>query len=302
MEVARDVRRLAQRGHELAIDVVDLDRGQAQASEARCLGGRAHKPGERVARIPVTKAAEVDARENDLGVTLVDAPPDLAQHGVGCAAARAAADERDHAEVAREAAAVLDLHERPNALEPRVVVDAAERADVRGDRGRRVLAAAAHDYDVVRQAVEGAAAEVRGAAGHVHPTMRAGGAGGRLARLRQRLVRHTTCVDDSNVAVGALRVAVGEQPRTDVLRVEMRHLAAEKAHVEARHSARLYSARSSRSAAQPSRTRRARRAYRPRCGSSLSRYPEVTTVRAPTRGRSDSTSASEMFATATSTG
>ena len=66
MEVARDVRRLAQRGDELAIDVVDLDRGQAQAREAGRLAGGADEPRERVARVPVAEAAEVDAREDDL--------------------------------------------------------------------------------------------------------------------------------------------------------------------------------------------------------------------------------------------
>src|SRR5437764_15354548 len=99
-------------------------------------------------------------------------------------------------------------------------------------------------------------------------------------------MRDAARVHDRNVTVGALRVAVGEQPRSDVLRVEMRHLAAEKANVEGRHAARLYSARSSRSAAQPSSTRRSRRTYAPRRGSSLSRYPDVTTLRAWIRCRS----------------
>ena len=97
----------------------------------------------------------------------VDAAPDLGEHGVRAAAARGAAHERDDAEAAREAAAVLHLDERAHAVEPRVGLHAADRADVAGDERRRLLAAPGDDDDVLRQAGEGVGGEVRAAAGDV---------------------------------------------------------------------------------------------------------------------------------------
>ena len=88
-------------------------------------------------------------------MALRDAPADLAEHRVGAAAARGAADERDHAERARERAAVLDLHERAHAVEPRVGLHAADRADVAGDRLDRLLDLARDDGDVRGQPGEG---------------------------------------------------------------------------------------------------------------------------------------------------
>ena len=72
-------------------------------------------------------------------MALRDAAPDLAEDGVGAAAAGGAAHERDHAERARERAAVLDLDERADAVEPGVGLDAGDRADVAGDRLDRLL-------------------------------------------------------------------------------------------------------------------------------------------------------------------
>ena len=92
--------------------------------------------------------------EHDLAVTLRDAPPDLVEHRVGDAAARRAADERDHAERARERAAVLDLDEGADAVEPVVRLDAADRTDVAGDGLGDLLAAPGDDDDVVGQAGE----------------------------------------------------------------------------------------------------------------------------------------------------
>ena len=63
-------------------------------------------------------SSRVDAREDDLAVSLGDARRISLRTAVGGAAPRAAADERDHAERARERAAVLDLHERAHAVEP----------------------------------------------------------------------------------------------------------------------------------------------------------------------------------------
>ena len=85
-------------------------------------------------------------------MALRDPRPDLAEHGVGAAAARGAADERDHAERARERAAVLDLHERAHAVEPRVGLHATDRADVAGDCLDRLLDLTADDGDVRRAA------------------------------------------------------------------------------------------------------------------------------------------------------
>ena len=82
----------------------------------------------------VAEATEVDAGEDDLAVPLRDAPADLAEHRVGAAAPGGAADERNHAERARERAAVLDLDECPHPVEPRVRLHAADRAHVAGDR------------------------------------------------------------------------------------------------------------------------------------------------------------------------
>ena len=118
--------------------------------------GLADEPRQRVAGLAVAEAAEVDAGEDDLAVALRDAALDLAEHRVGAAAARRPADERDHAEGAREAAAVLDLHERARPVEPRVGLDAADRADVAGDGVRQSPRSAARRPSRSGQAGEGA--------------------------------------------------------------------------------------------------------------------------------------------------
>src|SRR3954453_1872237 len=119
--MARDGRRLAQRRDELVVHVVDLDRREAQAREPRRPAGFAHEPRERVARFAVAEATEIDPGKDDFTVTLRNAAANLAEHCAGVATARAAAYERDHAEIAREAAAVLDLLERAHPLAARVV-------------------------------------------------------------------------------------------------------------------------------------------------------------------------------------
>ena len=85
-------------------------------------------------------------------MALRDATPDLVKHRFGGSAARCSANRRDDAEVAGEAAAVLDLHEGTDPVEARVRLHAAERSDVAGHEGRRLLAASRDDRDVVRQA------------------------------------------------------------------------------------------------------------------------------------------------------
>jgi hypothetical protein len=240
VQVAADRRRVAQRRDERVVHVVDLDRGETEALEARRRACLAHEAREVVAGGAVAVAAEVDAGEDDLAVALCDAAADLREHCVGAAAARRAADERDDAEVAREAAAVLHLDEGADAVEPRIRLDAADRTDVAGDELRRLLAAARDDDDVVRQARERVLCEVRAAAGHVDAAVGARGARGLLARLRDGLVRHAARVDDRDVrAVVALLVAVCEQPFAHLVGVDMRDLAAEEPDRERRHGPEL---------------------------------------------------------------
>ena len=178
-------------------------------------------------------------------MALLDAPRDLAQHGVGAAAARGAAHERDHAEAARERAAVLDLHEGADAVEPRVGLDAADRADVAGDERGRLLGAAGDDGDVRGQAASAPGVEVRGAAGQVDAAVGARGARGRLAALRDRLVRDAAAVDHRDVGGRrcGLDVTVGEQALADLVGVDVRDLAAEEFDAEA-HCSRDRTARS----------------------------------------------------------
>ena len=115
----------------------------------------------------IAEAAEVDAGEHDLAVALRRPPPDLAEHGLGRAAAGGAAHERDDAERAREGAAVLDLDERAHALEPVVRLHAADRPHVGGDGVGDLLAAPATTRTLSGMPGECALGEVRGAPRHV---------------------------------------------------------------------------------------------------------------------------------------
>ena len=267
VQVAARGRRLAQRADELVVDVVDLDRGEAEPLEAGRRAGLADEPRQAVAGGAVAVAAEVDPGEDDLAVALRDAAADLAEHRLGGAAARGAAHERDDAEAARERAAVLHLDEGANAVEAGVGLHAADRADVARDELRRLLAPARDHDDVVGQPGERVAGEVRAAAGDVDAPVRARRASRLLARLRNRLVGDAARVDDGDVgAAVALLVAVREQPLAHRVRVDVRDLAAEEADGERRHGRN-----SSRSAAQPSRTRRSSRCQPSARGSSRSR-------------------------------
>ena len=169
---------------------------------------------------------------------LGDAAPDLTEHGVGAAAARGAAYEGDDAEVAREGAAVLHLHEGAHPVESRVRLDAGDRPHVAGDESRRILAALRNDGDVLRQSRERVGSEVRGAPGDVDAAMRTRRSRRCLARLRDRLVRHAARADHRDVgAFAALLVAVGEQPLAHLERVDVRDLAAQEPDGEGRHTA-----------------------------------------------------------------
>ena len=112
----------------------------------------------------IAEAAEIDAGEHDLLVTLPRSPPDLVEDGGGRPAPRRATDERDHTERARERAAVLDPDERAHPLEPVIGLDAADRADLGRDGVGELLAAAGDDPDVVGQAGERVGGEVGGTA------------------------------------------------------------------------------------------------------------------------------------------
>ena len=169
------------------------------------------EPRQRVAGVPVAIAAQVDAGQDDLAVALRDPPAHLVEHRGSSAAARAAAHERDHAEVAGEAAAVLDLHERTHAIEACVGLHAADRAHVARHEGRRLLASPPHDGDVLRKPGERVAREVRRAAGDVHLAVSPRRACSGLSRLADGLVCNAARVDDGDIGadvVGALYMTV----------------------------------------------------------------------------------------------
>ena len=273
MQVPAHRRRLAQRGDQRVVHVVDLDRGEAEPLEPGRRSRLAHEARQVVAGGAVAVAAEVDPGQHDLAVALLDAAADLGEHRIGAAAARGAAHERDHAERAGEAAAVLHLDERADAVEARIRLDAADRADVACDVARRLLAPSRDDDDVVRKPGERIGGEVRSAAGDVDAPVRARRARGFLARLRHGLVRDAAGVDHRDVgAVVTFRVPVREQPLAHVVRVDVRDLAAEEADGEARHGVESYSVRcrttiGDRVRADPARTPtqgRGRRSLRPR--------------------------------------
>src|SRR6266576_4243995 len=218
--------------------MVDLDRRQAQPLEAGNGAHLAHESRQGVAGRAVSVAAEVDPREDNLLVTVRDAPPNFIEHRGHGAATRSTTDKRNHAEVAGEAAAVLDLHERAHAVETGTCLNAPDRAHVSGHEGRCLLARPGNHGHVGWQAREGVAGEIRSAAGHVNATVRACRARGRLARLSDGLVRDAARVDDRDVGttVHALfEMTVRQQALADFLRVRVRDLAAEKTDRERRH-------------------------------------------------------------------
>ena len=134
--------------------MVDLDRRQAQTLQARRRAGLAHEPRERVAALAIAEAAEVDASEHDLAMALLDPLDDLPQDRVGAAATRRPAHERDHAELAREATSVLDADKSADTVEPRIGLNASDRADVARDERRSVLGSPRDDGNVLGQTGE----------------------------------------------------------------------------------------------------------------------------------------------------
>jgi hypothetical protein len=237
MQMPTYVWRLPQRRHELAVDVVDLDRRQAQPFQAGNRADLTHEARQRIAGRSVPIAAEIDPGEDDLLVPVRDASLDLAEHGRRGAASRSTANERDHTEVAGEAAAVLDLHEGAHPVETGVRLDAADCAHVPGHEGRCLLARPGDDRDVGGETREGVAGEIRRAAGHVDALVRSRRAHCGLARLSNRLVRDAAGVHDRDL--GGVRpvldVPVREQALADFLCVRVGDLAAEETDRERRH-------------------------------------------------------------------
>ena len=85
---------------------------------------------------------------------LLDAARDLGEHRFGRRLREAPRTSGMTQKPHEKLAAVLHLHERAHAVEPRVGLHAADRADIPGDRGRRLLAAPRDDDDVLRRALE----------------------------------------------------------------------------------------------------------------------------------------------------
>src|SRR2546425_11982588 len=106
--------------------MVDLDRRQPETREARRRSCLPNEPRERVTRFSIAITAEVDSGQHDLYVPLDDSSSNLFEDCRSRPAARRTSHERDDAEVAREAAAVLNLHEGPHALQPRIGLNAAD--------------------------------------------------------------------------------------------------------------------------------------------------------------------------------
>src|SRR5207247_8749281 len=140
-------------------------------------------------------------------------------HRVCGAAARGASDLRDDAERAREAAPVLDLHERAHAIEPDVGLHTAKRAGRLGNVIARTFARERDDLDVRGHAVE-ALLEVRRAAGHIYAGRPASCPAHCLPGLAHRFVRDAARIDDGDVDVSAcLDVPTGGEALADLLRV-----------------------------------------------------------------------------------
>ena len=141
--------------------------------------------------------------------------------------------------------------------------DTADRADVAGDETGRLLGTPRDDRHVRRQLGEPVAAETRSASRDVHAGMGPGGTGSGLAALGKRLVRDAAAADHGDVR-RQLRsdslVAVGEQPLADLVRINVRDLAAEKLNAEARHVRDRTAVRRGRARRRP--TRRAPAARR----------------------------------------
>ena len=138
------------------------------------------------------------------------------------------------AEVAREAAAVLHLDERAHAVEARRPPGRSRRRR----RRRRPRPASPRSASRSRPRSRGRPANASPARFAPQPVtytrcVRARGAGRGLARLAHGLVRDAARVDDGDVGVRPLDMAVGSQPLAQRLGVRLRDLAAEEGDREA---------------------------------------------------------------------
>ena len=239
VQVTRHDRRLAHGLDQVDRDVIDLDRGEAEPREALDLARRPDQPRQRQPGAAIAETAEIDAGEHDLSVALGDPSPDLCEDCSRRAASRRAADEGDDAEGARERAAVLDLDEGADAVEPVLGPDTAERADIPGHGVGDLLAPPGDDANVRGHPGERLGREIRGAPGDVDAGVAPGRPSRGLPRFRDGLVRDAAGVDHGDVC-GAARfgVPVGEQPFADRLRIGVRHLAAEEPGREGGHGSR----------------------------------------------------------------
>src|SRR3954453_4589543 len=116
----RDGRRLAHRGDEVLVHMVDLDRGQPKAPETRKGAGLSDQSGEVVRVRAIAIAPQIHPGEHDLLMAVLDPSAVLSKDGCGRAASRGATHLGNDAEGAREAAAVLDLHESAHPVEANI--------------------------------------------------------------------------------------------------------------------------------------------------------------------------------------
>ena len=239
MQMRGDGRRLAHRRNEILAQVVDLDRGEAETCETRRPTGGSDELGEVETRFPIAIAAEIDPGQDDFTVSLLDPALNLGEHRARRAATGSSAHLRDDAEPAREAAAVLNLDESPYPVEPDARPDAADGSDVASDELRRPLTCHRNNRHVRGEPVEGSR-EPRAAARHVDAGRPPGSAPRRLARLPHGFVSHTAGVDHSDVdGFLRLQVALRREALAQLLRIGVRHLAAEEIDAETRHDARM---------------------------------------------------------------
>ena len=146
---------------------------------------------------------------------------------------RLPAHQRDHAEAAREGAAVLHLHERADPVarrRRRARPAAAEAGQQVGDRAGRLLRRRRDDVHAIAEVAQPRAGEARGAARDDDVAGAVGErAADRLAGLRDGLGRHRAAVHDVDVtARGALLEAVRREPLAQLAEVGLRDLAAEE--------------------------------------------------------------------------
>ena len=174
-------------------------------------------------------------------MALLDARADLAEHGGGAAASRGAADERDHAEAARERAAVLDLDERAHAVEPGRPPG---RSRSPRRRRRRTRPSPRRGCATTVTFAGRPAERVRPARLAAQPvTIDAADACARRGRRPCGSSRAASFVTQQPLTIATsaplcrLDVAVGEQPLADLVRIDVRDLAAEEIDAEA-HSLR----------------------------------------------------------------